>query len=979
MVKNVKQHLRLLFLVFSFFGAHFIQSQDYLIHADSRPAAYAYFQAQQYQDVIQLLEQESPTSADQEILALISKLKTGNGTNAGINDWVSENPNHPLLSLARYHSGAYYFYVPDSSASKNQLAKVNAEELSPSDKANYGFIYGVLNLGIGTYAAAKDLFEFAKANGFENQTQLIYYESFANYHLNETEDALKGFSTIQDHETYGSSSKYFIAKILLDANENDRVISLVQSELSDERSITSSALHQLIGEAYANKNQVAKADAYFEQAIKKHPGRPSPALFYQAGVSKFKMGNEEKALQYLTEAGIGAGPFAKLSAFQLGRVYLKKKNYPKSLAAYIEASSSEDSVIKEESLYYAAQLNFLLEQYTEAINYTDDYLEHFPNGRWKSDVQDVIAQSYLNTSNYDLAINHLEETGVRTPLQKDIYQKVTYQKATLEYNDGNLGEAQAWYLKSRLYGSDKSLLNSAYYHSGEIHLLQESYDEAIASYSKVSPLSPEASYGIGYACFNQNQYQKAITYFNTALKSADETIAVDAKLRLADCLYATKDYQRALRNYQSLRETEYVLYQKGLTLMGLGRQSEAIDLFRKIPSKSVFKSQAMFQTAQIAFEQAEFDAAENRFTSFINRYPDSNLAPKAYLNRAVSRSNLQKLDAARQDFETVIKQFVEREEAFNAILGLQQLKQKGVTVEDLDQQIAAYKAANPEDSSLEVVEFEAAKSSYFDLSYILAAEKLQAFLKEYPQTKFKAEAEYYLGDAYYRSGSLKEANEVFEKQKYVKNVFTGRILHRLGDINLELKEYEAAREAYQLLKEINLSQRDTYNAAKGLMQTAFESGDYASSITLADEVIDLVWKPLNAEKEARFVKAKAYLEMNESDAALRELEVLAKDEDAIAAESNYRVAEMLYAKGDHKASLDRLFDLNARFGSYREWINLSYLLIADNYIAMDELFQAKATLRSIIEHSDDDQVRALAQDKLLNIEQFNVNDSTSNE
>ncbi|MEO1256779.1 MAG: hypothetical protein AAFY41_18095, partial [Bacteroidota bacterium] len=57
--------------------------------------------------------------------------------------------------------------------------------------------------------------------------------------------------------------------------------------------------------------------------------------------------------------------------------------------------------------------------------------------------------------------------------------------------------------------------------------------------------------------------------------------------------------------------------------------------------------------------------------------------------------------------------------------------------------------------------------------------------------------------------------------------------------------------------------------------------------------------------------------------------------------------------------------LNAELGSYTEWVDQSYLLIAKNYIAMEKLFQAKATLRSIIQHSINEKIVQESR-KLLN-------------
>ena len=74
-----------------------------------------------------------------------------------------------------------------------------------------------------------------------------------------------------------------------------------------------------------------------------------------------------------------------------------------------------------------------------------------------------------------------------------------------------------------------------------------------------------------------------------------------------------------------------------------------------------------------------------------------------------------------------------------------------------------------------------------------------------------------------------------------------------------------------------------------------------------------------------------------------------------AAESKYMVAKLLFEKQEYKASLDTCFQLKGRFDSYDYWVVKAFILIAEDYNAMDNSFQAKATLESIIENYKGDQ------------------------
>lgn len=966
---------KFIFLLLGICGNAMVYAQNGLGDPSDNQQAFDYFQAGQYHDVISLFEDDTDKSSDTEILFLLSKLKTGKDEKTSINQWMSENPKHPLQSLARFSYGEYAFYAGDTTTSKSYLAQVKSPELSTKDQASYGYVYGVLNLKEARYKNADNLFKFAAQKGFNNNSQLTYYQSFTKYHLNELDVALKGFEKVKSDEDYGTSSKFFIAKIQFESGNYDDVISLSQSELSEEQTKMNAGFHQIIGEAYALKNEVNKADAYFEQAIALHPGRPNPALYYQAGVSKFKIGNEDKALEFLTEAGIGAGPYAKLSAFQLGRLHIKRKEPELALTAYMEASSSDDEEIKRESIYQSAKLNAELERYPEAISYSQDYLDLYGTDEWGLDLENLIAQCYLKTSDYDQAITRLERKRIGSEILKDVYQKVTFQKAVLLFNDAKFSEAAVYFLKSLNHPINVELRGQCRYYLGEIEFRKGNYIAAINYYQRQSNKSGMTYYGIGYAHFNQQQYARAIEYFIKAKDLTTSNIQKDATLRLADCYYAEKDYAEALRYYETAGSSDYVNYQKGLVLSNLNRFDEAKVALGLVSTSSGFKDDAVFASAKLAFERAKFEDAEKGFSTLIEYHKSSQFLAEAYLNRGISRSNLQKLENAKADYEYVIQNFIQDEAAFNAILGLQDLQQKGVQVRELDQSIQSYKEANPGDNSLEVVEFESAKRLYFDSDYSGAIAKFTNFLNDYQESGLKNEGIYYLADAYYRSDNWLNAKEEFLKLKEVRNVFSSRVLTRLGTIHISLDEYTEAISVYRQLISLNSSPKDTYNAQFGLMEAFYLSSKYRETVQQADLLMQLEWKPLNAEQSATFYKAQSWMQLNDLSNARGAYKVLSTGEDEIAANSTYHLALIDYTQSRHQESLDILFDLNARFGSYSDWIDKSYLLIADNYIAIGELFQAKATLRSIVQHSQNEETRMVAQQALLGIEQVNEVDT----
>ncbi|MEO1255201.1 MAG: tetratricopeptide repeat protein, partial [Bacteroidota bacterium] len=585
-----------------------------------------------------------------------------------------------------------------------------------------------------------------------------------------------------------------------------------------------------------------------------------------------------------------------------------------ALAAYIEASTSEDVSIREEAYFQSVAIHVKLEQYSEAIKFADDYLNDFSSLPRSTAVQNLIAQSYLKTSNYDLAISHLQKTGNTTDVQQQIYQKVTYLKATLSFNDGDFPTAKQWFTESLKFTPDVELKNLSYYHLAEISIRLNQYEDAIRLYKSQSRLDEVSNYGIGYALFNQRRYQEAIPYFSIARDALDKNISQDATARLADCLYATKSYKSALELYDRLLgeiQSSYLHFQKGMTQKGIGKNDEAIKTFEEIYQSNKYGSEALFQSGMIYFESARFSLADKFFTQVIEKHPNATSVIASTLNRGISRKNKGELEKAAKDYETVLDKYMDNEAALNAILGLQELEQAGLNIPKLEQYIDQYKLANPESGSLSFVEFESAKRKYFNFLYDQAAKDLEEFLKEYPTSSNIMEAKYYLADSYFRLGQMEKAFPFFNELKKIRNQFTGRVLNRLGETSRELGKEEAAKEAYQLLLDLNLTPKDDYNAMKGLMTHYFDNEAYDQAIQMADRIISSDWKPINGEREATLVKARSLFRQNILLSAKAAYQELAEGNDVYAAESNYHLGLIAFKEDDYETSLDILFDLNA--------------------------------------------------------------------
>ena len=73
---------------------------------------------------------------------------------------------------------------------------------------------------------------------------------------------------------------------------------------------------------------------------------------------------------------------------------------------------------------------------------------------------------------------------------------------------------------------------------------------------------------------------------------------------------------------------------------------------------------------------------------------------------------------------------------------------------------------------------------------------------------------------------------------------------------------------------------------------------------------------------------------------------------------------LLYNQGNYEESEKQVFDLINQVPSYDYWIAKGFILLADNYLKVNNYFQAKQTLQSIIDNYEGADLKKIAEQKL---------------
>jgi len=883
-----------------------------------------------------------------------------------IKQFVDAYPNHPKALEAYFQLGNFYYREKNYAKAIQYYEKTNEKVLSKKELKNFQFKIGYSYFSRKAFQEALPYFNQLKRVDNQYQSAAYYYAGFINYELADYAQALVDLEKAEENDAYKASVAEMKANIFYQQGRFDEVINYVES--LDGR--VPSNIYLIAGDAFYALKEYDKAAEYFDNYRKGSNKSNNRAVLYRMGYAAFKVNQNKEAIELLEKVGIEKDSLTQFSTYYLGRLYQQENNSRYAINAYQQSKSLRFSeTIAEESHWQLCLLLIDNADYSNAIKELSAFIEKYPSSSYATETKELLSQAYLNTNAYDLAIGFIESLPELTPKLKSAYQKVTFYQGADYFNQANFYQSVQSLKKSVAYPQSKELAGKAYFWMGEAYSTGKKYNEALKAYLSSLDRSTEGNewyqnllYGTAYAYYNTKQFQNALLYFKKYTYAGKKnTYFSDAQLRLADCYYVTKSYGEASATYQnylrnSSDQMDYVYFQLGVVNALQNKNKEAFSNYEEVISRyknSAYYDNALFQKALLTFESSNYELAVSRFKEMLNQVPQSNLVPYALSKRAIAYYNLKQYELALVDYKNILRNHITHPTANGALLGLQEIY--GIKNEegDFDQFLAAYKQANPNDKEVSSIEYDAAKSLYFNQNYSKASVAFKNYMENYPDNALAEEAKYYLADSYYRAKEYNNALPVFyEVLEDQDTPFKKRAVQKVAELELLADNYEKSSNYFNQLLKLAENARDQYNAWSGLLQLAKIRNNYADIIKYADLIINKGNVNTKAITEAYVSKGMAYFNQGKYEQAKTAFSAAietAKDENA--AEAKYMIALMQYTSEDYQTSINTLFELNNQFASFDQWLGKSFLLIADNYYALGELFQAKATLNSIIENA----------------------------
>ncbi|WP_199141172.1 tetratricopeptide repeat protein [Pedobacter sp. ASV12] len=956
--------------------------------------------AQQFKLVEQVRSKSSTQQVSNAELSLLKEnakfytavcaLELGNAdAEALFQEFIREYPLNPNTKLAYFHVGKSYFAQKNYAKALEWFEKTEPGSLSQKERVEYQFKQGYSYFELKNYDKAEPLFETVKKEDSPFKESATYYFAYINYLNKEYKTALANFEKLKGSPTYEASYPYYITSMYYLDERYDDVIDYAIPAMAKTKQQYEPEMLSLVAASYFAKSEFKNAEKYFAEFYAKDKNQTKNNLFiYQYGYALFQNGKYKESVGVLEKLNTD-DVYLQNGMYTLGQSSLKLNNKEKARSAFFRASRLDlDKVIQEEAWYNYAKLSYELDFNSQALEATQNFLKQFPNSRKINEAKTLLGEILLTSKNYQAAIDILEPIQNKTPEAKAAYQKVTYFRGLEFYNERAFPNALSMFLRSGNFNEDKEIYALSVYWMAESMYELRKFGEAVKTFEKFLTLPDAdqtevynfANYALGYAAFEDEKYPKAATYFERFLKGNDKDAKTvnDATLRLADSYFVNKNYSEAMANYNKiingkLTGEDYALFQKGM-IYGLQKQDDTKiatmqSLLNKFPNSN-YADDAGFETAYTYFNKGDFDKSKSDLVDLVAKYPRSSYVPRALVTIGLVQYNQDQDDSALESFKKVIRDYPSVPEAKQALESI-----KNIYVDKGDANgFIAYAATTPlgnySMSEQDNIMFQAANNRYLKGDAQGTYEAINAYLEKFPKPIHDKEAKFIRAESLVKLGRSSEAIADYD---YILNDWTSDYTERsLMSVSKVLMDEKKYNEAIVYLKrlETTADYKVHYNYAINNLIKAYNALGMADDMIKYADIIKNADKASEEEKNSSDLFAgKAYLLKADTVQAVKAFNnVVAKTKTVAAAEAKYNLAAVQYAKGDYKTSQKTCFDLINNMPSYDYWVAKSFILLADNYLALKDKLQAKSTLLSIIDNYEGkDDIVPTAKEKLAKI------------
>jgi len=616
-------------------------------------------------------------------------------------------------------------------------------------------------------------------------------ESFKQEKISLAESYFQRVWNLRENTDVSSTAPLYLAEISASRGEYERGLSVLTEYLSDNNSDSALARFKL-GEIAVKAEEFDRAIEALSKLLEK---QPDTKYYSEAGYlyayALYKNSNFKKALNHI-ESMQNSGKTGSYSAqlFKLqANIHQKQNNSVGAIKSYQSYIPLRPQDVKARVEYI--KLLFVEKRYEKLISEVNNAISDIPTMQTKNQesyiqLQYFLGLSHISKKNYNEAIEvftSVADKARENPQLSSIAPYIDYYHGWALYKKSNYQSAISAFTKVTPVPGDKNLAHRASYRAAWCAYSSQAYQKAkelLLPLLDVSDLEAEFSaksqflYGQTLTELKNNE-EAAVAFQNLHKNMPDSEFADNALYEYAEVLARLERYEKSAETYYALvqeypnsplaedsmykraevlregdlfaeaRDAYYeyrvrfpngslvdaALYWGGVASRNVDEPFRTVLLWEKLIeeySDSTFRSDALHKTAEIYAENGQYEKALNMYTKLISSYPQEAKAVNAQ-RRA-------------EELRYLVLGLSDREAELSVAIG----QEGGASTEKGRQ--AMLKLAK--------------MYIYEDEKIDLALSMLRDVIKKKDQApKTAAQAQYTMGEYYYRQDNYPKAGDAF--------------------------------------------------------------------------------------------------------------------------------------------------------------------------------------------------------------------------
>lgn len=635
-----------------------------------------------------------------------------------------------------------------------------------------------------------------------------------------------------------------------------------------------------------------QAISYYERVLNQNvDDRQAAQTYYWMAEAYISMGDKQEARSVFMKLAdeFPKSEWAPKALYARGRLYLSENKFDSSSEAFEllrERYPHHDMTRRigtalGESYYQQGKYHQAIEAFRNAIPYLDEEL--------KGKAVYLIAESHNYLNNFDQASNYY--------LQYTNMKKGTDEVRKAHYGLGWIyNKQQIYHWASASFGKaaegNDELARKALYYKAVNEKLGGRYGEAIQTFRtfgsryKQGLWVEEAYYEWAITAFEMGNYSEAIEVLLPLVRSKEELAwAGKVYTLLGEAYFANKEYSRSMQAFEAAEKLTNIdpqvklqaRFQRAWVQYRNQAYKQAQSGFERVykdaPNTPLGK-EALFWSADSYYSMEHYGPASAQLEEFLRNNANHELSGAARYSLGWSYFKMGEYRKAIPPLQTFIEDYEPPPVAlfpYDTDTRLR-LGDAYYAIGDYSNAIQQYQKAIGAEPGGDYAMFQVANSHYRAEQTYEAVTTFRRFLRIYPFSRLREQAQYNIAYIYLNTGNYTQAIEEFQTviNKYPNTSWAARSQYNIGDAYYNAGEYDKAIEAYKKVMDEYPKSDYIIEAVNGIQYAQLSAGKTDSSTDILEEFLANHPQAATADR-LRYRKAENLMQSGDYEHAVKEL------------------------------------------------------------------------------------------------------------